>query len=111
MQTFIHKKLNPIIRGWGNYFRTADTFTYAKELDRWIRRRLRIIQWRQWGRARVKYRKLIKAGVDRKKAFMMANSSRGPCRMSKFSEMSMAYPPFYFANLGLVSLSKIVTTG
>jgi len=111
MQLFIKKKLNPVIRGWGNYFRTADTFTYAKELDSWIRKRLRIIQWRQWGRTQVKYRKLAQTGMDLKQVFMMANSSRGPYRMSNFSTMRIAYPPSYFANMGLVSLMKIVTNG
>lgn len=108
MEMFIKKKLNPVIRGWGNYFRQADTVTYAKDLDSWIRRRLRNVMWRQWGRSRVQYRKLKAAGVSSDKCYMMANSSKGPQRMSKFHDYRKAYPPTYFEKMGLVSLFHIV---
>jgi len=107
VKTFIKTKLNPVIRGWGNYFRHADTVTYAKDLDIWIRKRLRILMWRQWGRARVRYRKLKAARVAKEKCYMMANSSKGPCRMSDFSGYRIAYPPDYFEELGLVSLFQM----
>lgn len=107
MEKFIRGKLNPIIRGWGNYFRTADTTSYAKELDAWIRNRLRKILWRQWGTARTRYRKLAAAGVPPEICFMMANSSKGPHRMSTFKQLAIAYPPNCFYKLGLISLSAI----
>lgn len=111
IETFIRKKLNPLLRGWGNYFRHADTKSYATELDLWIRRRLRIILWRQWGTARTRYRKLAAGGVPPHQCFMMANSSKGPCRMSAFSHLAIAYPPTYFYERGLVSISQIVKKG
>jgi RNA-directed DNA polymerase len=107
MEMFIKKKLNPVVRGWGNYFKHADTVTYAKNLDKWIRKRLRIIMWRQWARPRVRYRKLAAAGVGPNECHMMANSSRGPCRMSNFHDYRKAYPPKYFEEMGLVSLFDI----
>jgi len=110
LERFIKKELNPLLRGWGNYFRYADTKSYARELDHWIRRRLRIALWRQWGTARTRYRKLAKAGVNPSQCYMMANSSRGPCRMSGFSLLRQAYPPDYFYRLGLVSLEQIART-
>lgn len=107
LETFIRKKLNPVVRGWGNYFRHADTMSYAKELDQWIRRRLRILLWRRWGGIRIRYRKLAVAGVPHNICYMMANSSKGPYRMSAFSNLARAYPPKYFKELGLVSLLQI----
>jgi RNA-directed DNA polymerase len=107
MKIFIKEKLNPVIRGWGNYFRHADTVTYAKNLDQWIRKRLRIIMWRQWARPRVRYRKLAKAGVAPKECHMMANSSRGPCRMVGFHDLRKAFPSKYFEEMGLVLLFDI----
>lgn len=111
MEMFIHTKLNPLLRGWGNYFRCADTKSYAKELDAWIRRRLRTVLWRQWGTARTRYRKLARKGVPPNQCYMMANSSKGPHRMSAFSTLAKAYPPQYFQEMGLISLSQIVNTG
>ena len=107
MEMFIKEKLNSVIRGWGNYFKHADTVTYAKNLDQWIRGRLRIIMWRQWARSRVRYRKLAAAGVAPEKCYMMANSSKGPYRMASFDTFRKAYPPKYFKEMGLVSLLDI----
>lgn len=111
METFIREKLNPLLRGWGNYFRHADTVTYVQELDSWIRRRLRTILWRRWGRARTRYKKLAIAGVPPQRCFMMANSSKGPHRMSCFSALAKAFPPKYFDEMGLISLSHLIKKG
>lgn len=105
---FIRGKLNPIIRGWANYFRVADTKSHKDTLDKWIRQRLRIVLWRQWARPKVKYRKLQERGVDPSNCRKMANSSKGPCRMSIFSDFRIAYPPRYFKEQGLVMLSDII---
>ena len=47
---FIKETLNKVIKGWINYFKLAEVKTFAKDLDGWIRRRLRNIKWRQWKR-------------------------------------------------------------
>lgn len=108
IQEFIKEKLNPVLNGWINYFKHADVSTYAKELDAWIRRRLRTALWRQWGKVRVKYRKLISLKIDPHQAFMMANSSKGPWRMSGFSTMAEAMPYTLFERMKLVSMYQIV---
>jgi RNA-directed DNA polymerase len=33
--------LNPLIRGWGNYFKVGDVTSLFEDLDHWIRMRLR----------------------------------------------------------------------
>lgn len=104
IQEFIKKDLNPIIGGWISYFKHADVFTYAKELDAWIRRRMRVVLWRQWGKVKVRYRKLISMNIDPNQAYMMANSSKGPWRMSGYSNMAKAMRPEYFGELGLISM-------
>ena len=35
------KQLNPVLRGWGNYFAQGDVISLFEDLDRWIRMRLR----------------------------------------------------------------------
>jgi group II intron reverse transcriptase/maturase len=40
--------VNPKLRGWLNYFRYAAAENFFKELDGWLRRKLRCILWRQW---------------------------------------------------------------
>lgn len=42
-------KLNPVIRGWGNYFKAGDTKTLYTRLDSWIRMRLRsYVKKKRW---------------------------------------------------------------
>ncbi len=108
LEEFIKRKLTPVIRGWINYFKHADTHTYARLLDAWIRRRLRGLLWKQWGKARVKERKLLQAGIIPAKAYMMARCSKGPWRMSGYAVMAEALPYTYFEEKGLISLYEMV---
>lgn len=41
-------KLNPVLRGWTNYFRIANCKTQSRQLQKWIRRRLRARQITLW---------------------------------------------------------------
>lgn len=38
---FVIKNLNPIIRGWGNYYRKSNIKSLFRDLDQWIRMRIR----------------------------------------------------------------------
>jgi RNA-directed DNA polymerase len=105
-QEFIKVKLNPVIRGWINYFNCVETPTFAKELDAWIRRRLRVMIWRQWGKCKSRVSNLMKLGVEKKKAFMMGYSSKGPWRMSEFKTIAEAIPWDKFEEMGLISMFK-----
>ncbi len=42
------KDLNPLLRGFANYFRIADCTGEYQRLSSWIRRRLRAIQLKLW---------------------------------------------------------------
>jgi len=48
--TAVAAELNSPLRGWAEYFRPGLRETLAKELDHWIRRRLRAYVWKQWSR-------------------------------------------------------------
>lgn len=101
---FIKERLNPVLRGWINYFRLAETKGYAEELDSWIRRRLRAILWRQWKRPRTRFRRLVAAGLSEERARASAGNGHGPWFNAGASHMNAAFPKRYFENLGLISL-------
>src|SRR5690606_9782104 len=42
------KELNPVLRGWANYFRAANCKPLFAKITGWIRRRLRMMQMREW---------------------------------------------------------------
>jgi len=57
-------ELNDVIIGWVNYFRLADMKSLAKQLDEWLRRRIRMCYWKQWKRIKHRHDNLVKLGVE-----------------------------------------------
>ena len=108
LRSFIRDTLISVLRGWAQYFKYAESYSVTKQIDAWILRRLRILVWRQWSRARVRYRKLIKSGAEQARAFMAAYASRGPYRLSNFAVIREALPWQYFHEQGLISITNIV---
>lgn len=70
------EKLKEYIRGWINYFKIADIKTLLKEIDEWMRRRIRMIYWKQWKRIKTKFERLQKLGLDRQRAWEFANTRK-----------------------------------
>ena len=62
LRTLIKEVLNPLVRGWGNYFGKGNVKTLFRNLDSWIRRRLRMVQLRSWRHVRNLHRVLRKKG-------------------------------------------------
>ncbi len=79
LSTFMH--LSRIVRGWVNYFLLADGKRNMEILDGLMCSRIRTILWHQWKRPKTRMRNLLKMGVDKRKAYMWSNSSKGPCRV------------------------------
>ena len=71
-------KLKQLIYGWVNYFRIADMKALlSKEIDPNIRRKLRVIIWKQWKKIKKKYTCLRKLGISHRDAYVTANSRKG----------------------------------
>lgn len=71
-------KLKQIIYGWVNYFRIADMKNLLqREIDPNIRRKLRVIIWKQWKKIKKRYSSLRKLGISHRDAYVTANSRRG----------------------------------
>jgi RNA-directed DNA polymerase len=107
IQILIQEELNPLIRGWGNYFGKGNVKSIFRKLDSWIRRRLRMVQLRSWRHVRNLHRVLRKKGWKE-------NSLQGirmfAWRSSKSPMVHGALDNAFFMNLGLVSLESIITT-
>ena len=108
MERFIREELNPKIRGWANYYNLSETITFAKVLDKWIRRRLRLIKWRQWKRPRTRFKYLRKAGCSREQAAMSAYNNRGCWWNSGHNYVKLSLPNKLFTRMGLISIESII---
>ena len=98
------QKLNPVLRGWANYYCLTASKRPVEALDGWIRRRLRLILWRQWKRPYTRARNLMRLGLTEQRAWMSATNGRGPWWNSGASHMNAALPKRVFNDLSLVSL-------
>jgi RNA-directed DNA polymerase len=104
LERFIKEELNPLLKGWINYFRHAEVKLIFEELDSWIRRKLRCIIWRQLKRTYTRARKLMSRGIQEQRAFESAANGRGPWWNSGASHMNEAFKKSYFDRMKLVSL-------
>jgi RNA-directed DNA polymerase len=100
----IGHELRQYLEGWYAYFRFAQARSRCKELDSWVRRRLRCYVWKQWGRRR--YRELRKRGVSQDLAWNTCKSAHGPWRLSRSPALAIALPGHAFDRLGLPRLYR-----
>ena len=70
------EKLRPYVLGWKAYFGMAQTPRVWRELDEWLRHRLRAIQLKHWKRPRAIYRELKALGAKENVARQVAANSR-----------------------------------
>ncbi|KYD21629.1 group II intron reverse transcriptase/maturase [Caldibacillus debilis] len=98
------EKLNQYLMGWCGYFSLAETPSVFKALDGWIRRRLRMIVWKQWKRVRTRYRNLVRLGVHPEKAYIWANTRKSYWRISNSPILHKTLGNSYWNNQGLKSL-------
>jgi RNA-directed DNA polymerase len=101
-------ELNPVIRGWTNYFKLSDVNRVFESLDEWIRRKLRGIQWRQWKKRYRRAQNLIKGKVNANLAWETVFQNYGPWRNAGSEAMNMAVRKEYFDRLGLISLLRTI---
>jgi len=62
--------------GWKGYFRMAQTPNIWRELDEWLRHRLRALQLKQWIRGPTMFRELLALGARPTIAKQVAANSR-----------------------------------
>jgi len=98
------EKLRPYLLGWKAYFGMAQTPKVWRELDEWLRHRLRAIQLRHWKRPKTIYRELKAMGASEDVAKQVAGNCHRWWRNSAMllnSVLTIAY----FDGLGLPRLS------
>ena len=98
----IVKELRRYMLGWKAYFDFTQVRYILRELDSWVKRRLRCYLWKQWGRRG--YRELVRRGVSRDLAWNTAKSAHGPWRLSRSPGLAFALTAKYFTGLGLPRL-------
>jgi RNA-directed DNA polymerase len=101
----IVKELSVYLIGWRGYFGFCQTPSVLRELDRWLRRRLRTIAWKQWKHGPARFAELRRRGVGRDLAAQTAGCPHGPWRLANSPALTKALPNSFFGSLGLASVA------
>lgn len=101
------EQLTRYVNGWKGYFRLAETSTIFRDLDSWIRRRLRSLYWKQWKVYQKRKKELMSRGVPEDLAQSAAWSAKGCWRMSNWKAIQLALPNKYFDHMGLPRLVNL----
>jgi RNA-directed DNA polymerase len=96
--------LRPYLLGWKAYFMLSQTPTVWRQLDEWIRHRLRAIQLKQWRRGPTIYRELRALGASQRIAQKVAGNSHRWWHNSRL-DLNRVLNIAWFDSLGLVRLS------
>ncbi len=98
-------ELIPVMRGWLNYFHHACCKSLLKNLDAWIRRKLRCYRLKQCKRAITMQRFLVSRGVDIWQSWILALSGKGHWRKSGCPQAHQAISNKWFDDVGLYNLT------
>ena len=99
------KKLNPVLRGFVNYFKIANISTILKNLAGWVRRRLRGVQLRLWKTPAKLHRRLKQLRYKPPFKFIKMNSWRNAA--SPLANFAM--PNSWFNLIGLYQIDEVKT--
>ena len=99
------EELRSYLLGWKAYFRLADTAKEFRSLDRWIARRLRMVQLKQWKQGTTVYRELRRRGVPERDARGAAAHAHRWWKTANHGALHLAISEKYLEGLGLPRLA------
>lgn len=98
-------ELIPVMRGWLNYFHRARCKSLLRNLDSWIRRKLRCYRLKQCKRTITLQQFLKSRGVDTWQSWILALSGKGHWCKSGCPQMHQALSNKWFFEVGFYSLT------
>ena len=99
------KQLNQYLGGWMGYYALSEVPSLFQELDEWLRRRLRMCQWKQWKRTRTRVRELRALGLKELDVWGAAGSRKSYWRTAGSPPLHKALGNAYWQARGLVALA------
>ena len=98
------KDLNPVLRGYANYFKVTNSKGLFRNLMAWIRRRLRAIQMKHWKKPSRLHRRLRQLGYQGEFPSIKMVSWRNSA--SQLAHWAM--PNKWFEEIGLFQMEKVM---
>ena len=102
MDTLLREHLNPVLRGWRQYFRLGITPEEDTEFRRWLLDHLRRRLWHDWDQPKRRARHLIERGIPAPLAWEAAETGYHNRAATASMSMEDAFPEGYFSEQGLI---------
>jgi len=99
-------ELRSYLPGWREYFRLDETPRRFQNLEAWIRRRLRMVQLKQWKRGAKVFRELRARGLSKRSAAEVAAYCKRWWRTAGHVGLHTALPNSYFDRIGVPRLAS-----
>jgi RNA-directed DNA polymerase len=93
--------INRFTVGWAAYYQLADGERPFRDLDEWLRRRLRQVRWKEWKRYQTRRRNLHALGIPDYWARQWAGSSRGYWHVAGSWILTRSLTNAYWVDQGL----------
>lgn len=103
--TKVAEELRSYLTGWKRYFQLAETPKIFREHDKWLRRRLRAVQLKQWKSGPNVYRETTAREVPDRVARAVAAHATRWWAMAAHGGMQTALPTSYLDQLGVPRLA------
>jgi group II intron reverse transcriptase/maturase len=97
--------INRFTQGWAAYFSLAEGERPFRDLDEWLRRRLRQVRWKEWKRYPARRRNLRSLGASERQAREWAGSGKGPWRIAGSWVLSGTLTDAYWRDQGLLGFT------
>ena len=95
------KELNPVLRGWINYYRAANIKGICSGIMAWTRRRLRMLRMKQWKTYKAMHKEMRRKGITGSGEKMDV----GRWKNSIVHIIHLLLPNKYFKELGLIDIT------
>ena len=102
----VFEELRSYLLGWKSYFRLAETPKVFRELDHWLRRRLRMVQLCQWRGVRRIREQLQKRGVPAEVIRPIVGNVGRWWKIANLPGVTKAFPPDYYDRQGVPRLES-----
>ena len=70
-------EMKAVYRGWLNYFRLGSIYSKLRDLDGWLRNRLRYCIWHDWKKPERRRKNFIRLGVSKDQAYAWSRTRMG----------------------------------
>ena len=100
-------KIKEVQRGWLNYFKGTSIYGKLRDVDSWLRNRLRYCIWHHWKKPERKRKNLIRLGVDQENAYAWSRTRKGGWAVAQSPIMITTITLERLRKRGYISLLEI----